>query len=433
MLSRAENELLTRVEGEAPMGQMLRRYWVPALPSEDLVADGAPHRVRLFGERLVAFRDSNGRVGVMDENCPHRGASLALAVNADCGLRCLYHGWKMDVAGRILDTPSEPEDSTFKDRIRHTAYETREAGGVIWVYLGSANATPGFPAFEWTALPAENVLVMYVRQHCNWVQALEGVIDSAHINFLHADFAARTLRNMSGDGRPQLEIQNTAYGFRYAAIRRPLDDDPERFRHVRVSLFVAPCYGFTPMRDGVGFMQAFVPLDDVTTGFYFVVFSLDGPLDAARRDGFQRQFGLEPGVDLGPDHEKVRSAANNWLQDREAMQRGDTFAGFGGKTTMEDMAVQESMGPIYDRTREHVGTSDMAVIRMRRLMLDSVRRFQDGGVPLGLDGRVPYEKLRSVQAVIPLEQSWRTVATGAGEPIDDDEVPAAVSADESAS
>lgn len=167
------------------MGQMLRRYWIPAALSSDLTNDGTPLRVRLLGEDLVAFRDSSGAVGLLEENCPHRGASLVLARNEECGLRCLYHGWKIDVTGRVLETPAEPDEYSFRDRVRATAYPVHEAGGIIWAYLGPAEHVPPTMDFAFTTVPDSHRLILRVREECNWVQSLEGVIDSAHSNFLH--------------------------------------------------------------------------------------------------------------------------------------------------------------------------------------------------------------------------------------------------------
>src|SRR5579884_4152243 len=243
MLTHEENELLTRTGPGTPMGHIFRRYWLPALLSDELEADGEPKQIRLLGQRLVAFRDSQGRAGVLDENCPHRGASLAYGRNEECGLRCIYHGWKVDVAGRIVDTPSEPEDSTFKDRIRHTAYGVREAGGIIWAYLGPAEQEPAFPEWQWLAAPADQVEINKVFQECNYAQGLEGSIDSVHSDFLHSS----DIRGRPSDHRPRLEVEDRPYGFRYAAIRRP-DGDGQSGKYVRITLFVAPCFVLIPIQ-----------------------------------------------------------------------------------------------------------------------------------------------------------------------------------------
>lgn len=428
MLTRAENELLCRVGPQTPMGRMLRRYWIPAVRSDDLVADGAPRRVRVLGEDLVAFRDTRGTVGLLDESCPHRGASLVLARNEECGLRCLYHGWKVDVTGRILETPPEPDEVGFKDRIRAIAYPTYEAGGFVWAYLGPPGTEPRRPDLPFTHAPAAHRIVMTAREECNFIQCIEGVIDSAHSNYLHSKairpavgmeisvFKSKDdvdLDRPSNDGAPRLEAQNTAYGFRYAAIRIPTRD-PDRTRYVRVTLFAAPFHAFIPAPDGWGFMQMFVPIDDEHTMFHFIRHA-DEPLDDATRERHLAWSGTRVGIDVDAEYRKIRTKANNWLQDREAMRRGESFSGISGVNN-EDFVVQESMGPIYDRRKEHLGTSDVAVIRMRRLMLDAVRAFDERGEPpLGLHEPFDYAQLRAEEKTIPLGVPWQTIGAYAGE------------------
>jgi phthalate 4,5-dioxygenase oxygenase subunit len=421
MLSREENELLCRTGVQTPMGAMLRRYWIPALMSDELEAGGAPKRVRLLGENLVAFRDTLGRAGILDENCPHRGASLVLARNEECGLRCLYHGWKIDVTGRVLETPPEPDELNFKDKVRAPAFPVRESGGFVWTYLGPPGTEPALPDFEFTAVPAAQRNVMKVRLECNWVQGIEGVIDSAHTNYLHADgitpaanlattayTGGTSVGRPSNDGKPRMELDDTAYGLRYAAIRKPLVD-PDRQAYVRVTLFVAPFYGVFPAPAGWGFLQAFVPIDDGATMLYYVQHRYDGEIDAATRERNAARAGMRPGIDFDAAYRKVQSRANTWLQDREMMRR-DAFSGISGIQN-QDMAVQESMGTLFDRTKEHLGTCDAAVIRMRRLMLESVRKFTEHGVtPLGLDAGVSYSTLRAEEMMVPLDSSLRFFA-----------------------
>lgn len=425
MLTRAENELLCRVGAEAPMGRMLRRYWLPALLSEEIAEPGgAPRAVRLLGERLVAFRDDAGRVGVLDEGCPHRGASLVLARNEPCGLRCLYHGWQVDVAGNVLDTPCEPDESDYKNRIKAVAYPVRDVNGVIWTYLGPPDTAPAFPTFAPLTLPRGQVAITKVRLHTNWVQTLEGVIDSAHSDFLHAtdirpaaeqavlngasryaDDAAY-LRRPSNDKRPRLEAEDTAYGFRYAAIRRPLRDADVN-KYVRVTHFVAPFYGLFPAPTGFGHMQAVVPDDDEHTTLYFWQYSFDAPIDEAL---YRERNLARVGVDLTDNYERIvqRTAAGYFAQDRAAMRAGASWAGVDG-ILPQDQAVQESMGPIVDRTREHLGTTDVAIIRMRRLMLAAVRRFERGEPPLGLAAPVPYGAIHAEERIVPRETPWQEV------------------------
>jgi phthalate 4,5-dioxygenase len=419
MLTNEENALLCHVGPLTAMGRMVRRYWMPALLSEELQPDGAPKRVRLLGENLVAFRDSRGRVGLLEESCPHRGVSLLLARNEECGLRCLYHGWKFDVSGTVLDMPAELEPEGFIDRVRAVAYPAREAGGVVWAYLGPAGAEPPPMDFEFTKFPDSHNVIVKARIECNWVQCLEGVIDSAHTTYLHADtfkpaagFLSSTYRGDSllvdrptSDGRPRFEVENTPYGFRYAAIRRPVNDDKNVY--VRVTLFVAPFYGLFAGQDGWGSLQAFVPIDDEHTMLYFVRYNLTRPVDPEERKRHAAWSGLVPGVDLDDEFRKFRSKDNDWLQDRDAMKRGTSFSGLRG-VQMEDAVVQESMGPIYDRSKEHLGSSDIAVVRMRRLMLQSLRSFTENAQPpLGLTAPVAYSQLRAEEKIIPLGTAWK--------------------------
>ena len=234
MLSTEDNELLCRVEGDAPMGRLMRRHWIPACLSEEVaLRDGPPVRVRLLGEDLVAFRDTEGRIGVLDEHCPHRRASLALGRNEECGLRCLYHGWKVDVEGNVLEMASEPAESGFAHKVKHKAYPAREAGGFVWTYMGPAEAMPEFepPAFAPTGETQVSIVKMHVA--CNWAQVLEGQIDSAHSSSLHssdmrparvdgAKAADTHWLRPSTDKAPRLKAERTGYGFHYAAIRRQI-------------------------------------------------------------------------------------------------------------------------------------------------------------------------------------------------------------------
>ena len=428
MLSAEENTLLCRIEGDAPMGRMIRRYWIPAALSEEVEADGAPRRVRLMGEDLIVFRDSRGKVGLLEELCPHRGASLFLARNEECGLRCLYHGWKFDVNGNVLDMPAEPDASGMMEHVRALSYPVRESGGIVWAYMGEKGAEPPPLDFEFAQYPAENIVHMKARIDCNWVQSLEGVIDSSHTNYLHGDtfkpaagFLASTYRGdsllvdrPSNDGKPRYEIENTSYGFRYAAIRKPLVD-ADKNSYVRVALFVAPFYGLFPGQKGWGSMQAFVPIDDTHTMLYFTRYNMRGPVGAKERERQIAWSGFVSGVDVDAEGRKVRNRANDWLQDRKAMQQGTSMSGIRG-VQMEDAVVQESMGPIYDRRKEHLGTSDMAVVRMRRLMLQSVRDFMaNGKAPLGLEQPVNHKALRAEEAIVPLDTPWQKLCR-LGEP-----------------
>jgi phthalate 4,5-dioxygenase oxygenase subunit len=421
MLSKEKNDTLCRVEGDAPMGRLMRNYWLPACASSDLVAGGAPKRVKLLGEELVAYRSPNGTVGLIDEYCPHRGASMFLAQNEECGLRCIYHGWLMNGEGRVLETPPEPPESKLKERVKFGAYPVHESGGVIWTYMGEAGKAPPTPDFEFTGLKDDQIIIMRAREEANWAQCIEGVLDSAHSNYLHSngikanDVGTNTvlgtkahLDRPSNDGAPKLDVETTPYGFRYAAIRRPLQN-AERDKYIRVTLFVAPCYSIFPAANGWGNMQFFVPEADGSSMFWYVIWKRDGAIDQATRDRYLDNMGLRLGVDVDENQNKFVKRSNNWKQDRAAMMRGESFTGIRG-VNIEDIVVHESMGPIYDRTKEHLGSSDLAVIHYRRMMIDAAERYaQTGATPPGLAEPVDYARLHAGEGMIPHSERWQIV------------------------
>ena len=418
MLSVEENEALCRVGPGTLMGELLRRYWYPvSQAARHAQAGSVPERVRLLGEDLVLFRSSVGELGLLDEHCPHRGASLSLARNEDCGLRCLYHGWLVAPGGSVLDTPNEPEGSRLRERVRQVAYQVVEAGGLVWAYLGPDPAPP-LPAFDWVGAPRENVAIMAVKVGCNWVQVLEGLIDSSHSSFLHADqirhatgtersggdFEHGTVHRPSNDRRPRIEVEDTPYGFRYAAIRRPLLDADKK-KYVRTTLFVAPVYCLIPGMAGWTVNQFPVPTDDVSSTFYNVQYKHDGPVDEGQ---LRAQVGAMWERDILPGLQSRRGPANGWLQDRAAMADG-SWSGIKGLMN-EDIACQESMGPVYDRSREHLGTADRAVIHMRRLMLLTARQVAEGGSPIGCGGHFRYADLLAEDGLVEVERPWQDVS-----------------------
>lgn len=412
MLSPEENELLTRVGPGTPMGEMFRRYWVPACLSDELPEpDCDPIRVRLLGEDLVAFRDSSGRVGLVAEHCPHRGASLWLGRNEEGGLRCLYHGWKMDVHGNVLDMPCEPAGSTFKDRVKHLAYPTHEQGEMVWAYLGPPERMPGFPDFEWTLVPSANRSIAKVREECNYLQGIEGQVDSSHGDVLHSGLEKLILKNapLSRDTTPRFEMQDAPYGFCYAAIRQPVEE-PDKYNYVRTTHFVFPFHCTVPPR-GYSHTHIFVPPDDEHTWDYSIYHSWTRRIDHEATLDRRRSL---PGVDLLPDRRKIRTMDNRFLQDRGAMREKETFTGILANTN-EDMAVQESMGPIYDRTNEHLGAADAAVVWLRRRMLEVVQAFLAGEGPPGLDPPISYQEIRSHHKLLPVDLPWYEIGSYPGE------------------
>jgi phenylpropionate dioxygenase-like ring-hydroxylating dioxygenase large terminal subunit len=410
MLSREDNALLTRVGPGTPMGDTMRRYWIPALLAWELPEpDCPPVRVKLLGEDLVAFRDTEGRIGLLDEFCPHRRASLFLGRNEECGLRCVYHGWKFDADGRCVDMMNEPE--SFAHKIRTTAYPTTEAGGLIWAYMGPAGLVPPPPLFAWTQAPAARRHVSKVIQESNWLQGLEGGIDTSHAPILHRVIGKdskragfKTKDPFVRGKAPALEVDVTDYGYRYAGIR-PLDASDN---HVRAYHFILPFHQIRPSRtdDGTPLVAGhiWVPADDETTTVYnWVATVRDEPLPEEER--LETRLGNGPGDVDQTTFRGKRNRANNYLLDRR-VQKTETFTGIDG-INVQDRAVQESMGPVVDRSLEHLGPADRAVIQARRLLLDAVSAVGKGETPRGV--AATYYTLRAAEATIPRDTDWRTL------------------------
>jgi phthalate 4,5-dioxygenase len=411
VLTPAENERLTRVSAGTPMGETLRRYWLPALLSEELPdRDGSPVRVRLLGEDLVAFRDTEGQVALLDAFCPHRRAPMFFGRNEECGLRCVYHGWKFDRTGACVDMPSEPPDSLFKTKVRIGAYPTWEGGGFVWAYLGPRDAVPAPPDYEFVRVPESHRHVSKTYQSCNWLQALEGGLDSTHATILHnmqiGDL--RWLHDFS-EVIPRLGVERTPYGYTYSAVRVLPDH-----QWVRVYHYVLPSIqmrgtvqgvdlqdGYVPRLDG----HLWVPIDDNHTWVYNFLYSHDPatPLPHDQALGAETRAGRGPD-DLLPGFIPKRNASNNYMIDR-ALQKTTSFTGIKGVNT-QDFALQEGMGPIVDRSKEHLGTTDRAIIVMRQLLLEATEAVERGELPLGADPRVSRE-VRPADHRIALDDDWR--------------------------
>lgn len=412
MLSLEDNERLTRIDRSTPMGETMRRYWIPALLAWELPEpDCPPVRVRLLGEDLVAFRDTQGRIGLLDEYCPHRRASLFFGRNEECGLRCVYHGWKYDVDGRCVDMMNEPDDLHFKEKIHITSYPTVEEGGIVWAYMGPPDRIPAPPRFSWTQAPATHRHVTKVIQENNWLQALEGGIDTSHAPILH-----RALTNTSKypgikpsnpfvrGKAPTLVVDLTDYGYQYAGIR-PLDEGTV---HIRAYKFVLPFHQIRPsVSDRGHFLVAghiWVPMDDENTMVYNWAFS-PGEEPLNDQDRLERRAGNGP-VDVDQaTFRSLRNRRNNYLQDRQ-VQKTETFTGIDGINT-QDRAIQESMGVVVDRSREHLGPADKAIIQARRLLLEAVKTVEEGGTPRGV--APTYYKLRAGEGVLPRDADWRQI------------------------
>ncbi len=379
MLSPEDNALLTQSGPGTPMGDLMRRYWIPFLLSGELPEpDCPPVRVTLLGEKLVAFRDTNGQVGLLGNHCPHRGASLFFGRNEECGLRCVYHGWKFDLDGNCVDMPNEPPESNFKHKIKHLAYPCRERGGMVWAYMGPPELIPETPQFEFLAVPDDHRYITKRIQECNWLQALEGGLDSSHIAFLHRGNYSDDLGEIYyGDPAPKFFVVSAEYGLLIAA-RRNTSGGQYNWRNTP---WMMPWYMLIPYPEGQAFGgHAWVPIDDHNCWNWTFSWRADRPLSeqeiAVWDSGVNIHSRLIPGT-FRPEANKD----NDYLIDRELQRSRKSFTGIFGSGP-QDAAVQEGMGPIYDRTQEHLGASDAGVIAARRHLLKALR---DPALVLGLD------------------------------------------------
>ncbi|MGH2364257.1 MAG: Rieske 2Fe-2S domain-containing protein [Chloroflexota bacterium] len=388
MLSATENEVLTQTGPGTPMGKLFRRFWLPALlPSELPQPDCDPVRVRLLGEDLIAFRDSHGAIGFLANSCPHRGASLFFGRNEEAGLRCVYHGWKFDVAGQCVDMPNEPAESNFKHKVQAVAYPGVDRGGLIWIYMGPKELKPPLPDYYWCRQPdGEQRAAAKWIQDANYAQILEGNIDSAHISFLHRTFNRPGGRGLGTDAQHLTITRETDFGFVYGARRHA----PDGKYYWRVTTFVLPTFTQIPSLSSAGNGIFTVPMDDQHTWWVYAgmngqrLGNLAGRADTPEKvelltramsgDANDATLGLIPGT-----WRKVRNHSNDFLLDR-AMQRTVNYTGLVGNRA-QDSAVTESMGAIYDRTREHLGTTDAAITQMRRQLIRLARQVDQGAEP----------------------------------------------------
>ena len=392
MLSREENELLTRTGPGRPAGEYFRCFWLPALlGSEVPTPDCAPVRLRLLGEDLIAFRDSKGRVGLVDEFCPHRRSSLFWGRNEECGLRCVYHGWKFDYNGTCVDMPNEPEHNGFGTRVRIKAYPTREYGGLVWAYLGPREREPELPKLEWARVPDGHRYISKRLQETNYLQAVEGGIDSSHSNFLHASVDAFLLKDSyiekvkhSGNMRakyhaldkaPKFTIKETDYGLQIA-VRR---DAEENKYYWRLTQFLLPSHTMIPSEENLSIHgHCWVPRDDQTCWVWTISWNPDGPLSKEDLETIRNEDFVHAQVDPST-FRPLRNKDNEYLIDRD-LQRTTSMTGIHGFAA-QDQALQESMGPLVDRTLERLGTSDTAIIAARRRLLQEIRGLSEDSQP----------------------------------------------------
>jgi phenylpropionate dioxygenase-like ring-hydroxylating dioxygenase large terminal subunit len=415
----AENERMTRVEGAAPLGRLMREnYWIPFALSQNLVPGDAPTAVRLFGENYVAFRAGDGRIGFLDELCPHRRGSLTLARVEGNGLRCIYHGWKMDVSGRVVECPTQlTRTEPFMASVRLAHFAVREVGGIAWVWLGSAEP-PAFPDLPFSAEHGVHTALTFSVLPCNWLQGLEGGLDSVHGTILHQSWIGEVIRRQTGSmdtghaelalaSAPLYETEATPYGLRAASLRRAGDGRT----YIRVAHFFFPLVVVVP----TGWPDhtqifAFAPVDDTHHLLFFGNYG-ETPQKS------QKDFGALR-ADLEPDARNFAALqgdrSNRWGQDRGLMKAGH-FTGFGRSIIEEDAAVQVSMGPIADRSRENLSSSDVAVAAARRMILDAIASAEAGRLPPGSARAAELARVPDpFDAILEAGASWREQPARAG-------------------
>ena len=406
MLTRAENSLLTQTGPDAPMGQYFRQFMQPIALSRELPEpDCAPIRLTILGESLIAFRDSLGRVGLVEPTCPHRGADLFYGRNEACGLRCIYHGWKFDIHGKAVDLPNVPPGSGYHETMRIRAYPTAEFGEMVWAYLGPPllgdRSMPAVPQLEFGLLPESHRYVTKRLQQCNWAQSIEGALDTAHFSFLHmpapsvasndnpdAPADARRLRWIREDPMPRFSIIEHDVGFVVGAARHADAND----LYWRITQFMLPAHSSTPstLPGENHFGYTWVPIDDESCWIYTYAWNPVRPITLQEREKLEQGHGVVG--EVGPDFRPIRNRANHYLLDRRE-QRHHSFTGVRGLAE-QDAMVQDSQGLIADRTREHLTATDAAIVRFRRAVMGGARSLLAGQAPAAADKPEAY-RLRS--------------------------------------
>lgn len=380
MLSVEDNALLTQTGRGTPMGDLFRRFWIPALLSSELPTTGGPAvKVQLLGERLIAFRGGGGKIGLLESRCPHRHANLYWGRNEEDGLRCVYHGWKFGLDGACMDMPAEPADSSYKDRVKAVAYPTHEAGGIVWAYLGPQEVQPEFPDLEWTSMPADALYVTKRFQRCNYFQNVEGELDTAHVQFLHRElnknhtFTPQKVFDQAEN--PEYTIAETPVGM-LAIAQRGL---PDGSNYWRITPFCMPSFTTVPTMPGNRYtFTAAVPIDDTSMWGFTVSWAADRPLtqDELEHD----RSGMRLHVSTHPDFTPIANMDNDYLRDFDAMAT-ENFTGIMGIRS-QDLPVQEDQdGPICQRHEEHLGTTDRAIVAARRLLLRTAKALAKGVEP----------------------------------------------------
>ncbi len=424
MLKAKDNELLTRVCGDSAMGRLMRRYWIPVVQSAELESGGRMKRVRLFGENLLAFRNGDGQPGLMGEFCPHRRASMYFGRNERSGVRCAFHGWAFDRGGNCVEMPNEPTGEDFCHKIRHTAYRCSDWGGVVFAYMGAAgDIPPALPEFEWALVPAEHRFISRRVQYCNYLQALEnGTADSSHVSFLHAPLPAAQQALIAGDRShvglgqvaantdtsPRFEVRRTQYGMLVGARR----DAGAGHHYWRVAQFILPYWNMPPVDvggDPIYHGHAWTPVDDEHCVNWSFSWHPQRPLSETEKEDLREGMGIHicqyapPTSSWYGDVRPRPTRDNDYEMDWEA-HRTAKFCGIPGFAA-QDQAMQESQGAICDRTQEHLGASDVAIIQLRKRLMDAAKHYADGSqAPESADGRL--YRVRPASAILARDSAW---------------------------
>jgi len=422
MTTEAENEFLSRIGPGTPMGALMRQYWVPACLSSELVADGDPLRIALLGEKLIAFRDSSGRVGIFDHRCPHRCASLFFGRNEEGGLRCAYHGWKFDTAGNCLDMPNLPDGEDHRHKVKARAYRAAERNGLVYVYMGEREEAPPLPSIEALEGPPEEMAVFCRMRECNWLQALEGDIDTAHFTFLHVgkveadDVDPNHMERFQLIERAaQYHVRTADWGTMYTAYR-PAQPGHYYYRFAHMVMPFWTLFPNGPLATNI-MAQGWVPMDDTHTMVFTVMWKGAIPPLLINKAGEQlphlvRQSPMQPNTtDWFGRWRTVASAANDYLIDREA-QRTVSYSGIDGLFP-QDSAMTESMGEITDRSLEHLVPSDRMIVMTRRRLYEAAWALREHGTPPPLvDDPGSSATVRSGEVIAAANRDWLEIYEG---------------------
>ncbi len=412
MLRKEQNDLLTQTGPGTPMGRMFRAHWLPALLAEELSEPECPPvRVKLLSERLLAWRDTQGRLALTDEFCAHRGVSLWFGRNEENGLRCPYHGWKYDHTGQCIEVPSEPEESGFCKKIKLKSYPLVERGGVLWTYMGPSEQQPPLPEWEFAMVPADRSFMSKRTQECNWLQAMEGGIDSSHVSFLHrGELNKDPLFKGSkgnaynlGDSRPVFEVVESPGGL-YIGARRNAEDGKYYWR---VTQYVLPAFTMIPPRgDHPVHGHFWVPIDDENCWAWSFDYKVTRPFKDHEIEAFRAGKGIHVPYVPGT-YRPLQNKDNDYMMDRAAQKRGDTYSGVEG-IAMQDASLQESMGPIIDRTKENLVSTDNGIIMARHRLLRSLKAMEKGETPPGVP--LDHQRVRSAAVVLPPDRPYKDAA-----------------------